>query len=233
MYDILKKMIDHSLLHPTMTDNDLKEGCELAAKYDVASVCIKPYAVSFAKRILKGSNVKVGTVIGFPHGNSSVEVKEFEAEKACRDGATEVDMVINIGKALSGDWEYTSSEIKSINQVVVNNGAILKVIFENDYLKDCQIIELCRICNEIEPAFIKTSSGYGFVKQNNGFYSYKGATIPNLKLMRKYSKDSIQVKAAGGVRSLDDLLKVKEVGVTRIGATATAEILDEAKKRFK
>jgi deoxyribose-phosphate aldolase len=228
-YDVLKKMIDHSLLHPTMSDEELIAGCELAIKYDVASVCIKPYAVSLAKKLLIDSDVKVGTVIGFPHGNSTVEVKVFETKNACLAGAEEIDMVINIGKALSGDWNYVSNEIKMINDVAVEHGAILKVIFENDYLLDEHIIKLCEICNEIKPAFVKTSSGYGFVKQDNGFYSYKGATFANLKLMRKYCINSIQVKAAGGVRTLEDLLHVYSLGVTRVGATATAAILDKAK----
>jgi deoxyribose-phosphate aldolase len=232
-YDVLKKMIDHSLLHPTMNDEELIAGCELAKKYDVASVCIKPYAVSLAKKLLAGSDVKVGTVIGFPHGNSSVEVKVFETENACLGGAEEIDMVINIGKALGGDWKYVSNEIKLINLATKKHGAILKVIFENDYLQDEHIIKLCEICNEIKPAFVKTSSGYGFVKQDNGFYSYKGATTHHLKLMRKYSITPIQVKAAGGVRTLDDLLHVYSLGVTRVGATATATILDDAKNMIK
>ena len=227
-YDILKKMIDHSLLHPTMTDKDLIDGCKLAVKYDVASVCIKPYAVTLAKELLAGSDVKIGTVIGFPHGNSSTAIKVLEAEAACKEGATEVDMVINIGKALGGDWKYVSNEIRTINEAVKKHNSILKVIFENDYLEDSHIIKLCEICNEIKPAFVKTSSGYGFVKQDNGFYSYNGATIPHLKLMRKHSDSNIEIKAAGGVRTLDDLLAVQSVGVTRIGATATATILDKA-----
>ena len=230
-YDVLKKMIDHSLLHPTMNDKELIDGCELAKKYDVASVCIKPYAVSLAKKILSESEVKVGTVIGFPHGNSAVEIKVFETENACLAGADEIDMVINVGKALTGDWDYVSNEIKMINMAAEKHGAILKVIFENDYLRDEHIIRLCKICNEIKPAFVKTSSGYAFVKQDNGFYSYKGATTHHLKLMRKYSISEIQVKAAGGVRTLDDLLHVWSLGVTRIGATATALILDKAKSK--
>ena len=227
-YDILKKMIDHSLLHPTMTDKDLIDGCKLAVKYDVASVCIKPYAVTLAKELLAGSDVKIGTVIGFPHGNSSTAIKVLEAEATCKEGATEVDMVINIGKALGGDWKYVSNEIRTINEAVKKHNSILKVIFENDYLEDSHIINLCEICNEIKPAFVKTSSGYGFVKQDNGLYSYNGATIPHLKLMRKHSDSNIEIKAAGGVRTLDDLLAVQSVGVTRIGATATATILDKA-----
>lgn len=224
----LAKMIDHSLLHPTMSDDILKSGCEVAKKYDVASVCIKPYAVKLAKELLAESSVKVGSVIGFPHGNSSTKIKVSEAVLACKDGAVEIDMVINIGKALGGDWDFVKNEIYEINNAVVLNGGILKVIFENDFLQDRQIIKLCEISNECGVAFVKTSTGYGFVKQQNGMYSYKGATLEHLKLMRKYTKPSIEVKAAGGVRTLKELITVRAIGVTRVGATATENILNEA-----
>ena len=224
----LAKMIDHSLLHPTMTDGDLRSGCRLALQYDTASVCIKPYAVPLAVEELEGSDVKVGTVIGFPHGNSSTIIKMAEAEQACRDGAVEVDMVINIGKALGDDWEYVSDEIDLINRTVTDGGAVLKVIFENDYLEEWHIKKLCEICSGLKTAFVKTSTGYGFVKQENGMYSYKGATLPHLLLMRRLSDPGIQVKAAGGVRTLEDLLQVRRLGVTRVGATATAAMLDRA-----
>lgn len=226
----LSKMIDHSLLHPTMTDEILEKGCLLAAKYDTASVCLKPYFVKNAVDLLRGTDVKVGSVTGFPHGNSTTAIKVAETEQACTDGATEIDMVINIGKTLGGSWAYVKEEIKAINDAAVEGGAILKVIFENDFLDDDTIINLCGICNEIDVAFVKTSSGYGFVKQKNGMYSYKGATAHHLKLMRKATKPGIQVKAAGGIRTLKDLLYVRSIGVTRIGATATAEIIEEAKR---
>jgi deoxyribose-phosphate aldolase len=223
----ISKMIDHSLLHPTMTDKDLKDGCLLALKYDAASVCIKPYAVKMASEILKGSDVLVCTVIGFPHGNSTTEVKVFETLAAIKDGAHEIDMVVNIGKVLGKDWDFVKSEIKAINDACISNSAILKVIFENDYLtEDIFKIKLCEICSEVGVAFVKTSSGYGFIKQADGSYNYKGATEHDLKLMRKHSAPSIQIKAAGGVRTLEDTLKVMEWGVTRIGATATAAIME-------
>lgn len=230
MKDITKKeiakMIDHSLLHPTMTDKDLKEGCELALKYDAASVCIKPYAVKMAVALLQGSDVMVGTVIGFPHGNSKVEVKVFETEQAIADGAVEIDMVVNIGKVLSGDWDYVEAEIKAIHDACKKGHAALKVIFENDYLTDDKSkIKLCEICSRLEVAFVKTSTGYGFVKQADGSYNYQGATEHDLKLMRQHSSPRVQVKAAGGVRTLEDTLKVRSWGVTRIGATATASIV--------
>ncbi len=227
----LAKMIDHSLLHPTMTDAQILEGCEVARKYDVATVCVKPYAVTMAKDALAGSGVGVCSVIGFPHGNSTTAIKVAETEQAIRDGATEIDMVINIGKALGGDWDYVCAEIEAVNQVCVRNGAILKVIFETDYLQDEHIIKLCEICSELKVAFVKTSTGYGFVKQPSGDYNYKGATGHVLQLMRQHSAAEVQLKAAGGVRTLDQLLKDRALGCTRCGATATAAMLEEAKRR--
>jgi deoxyribose-phosphate aldolase len=227
----IAKMIDHSLLHPTMTDAEVLEGLQISKKYNVATACIKPYSIPMAKRELEGTDVKICPVIGFPHGNSTTEVKIFEATAAARAGGKEIDMVINIGKALGGDWEYVSDEIKQINDAVTQNGAVLKVIFENDYLKDQHIVRLCKICSDIDVAFVKTSTGYGFVKQANGMYTYKGATVPNLQLMKEKSKPGVQIKAAGGVRTLDDLLHVMSLGVTRIGATATVAIMEEAVKR--
>lgn len=222
----LAKMIDHSLLHPTMDDRALKEGIELARKYNVASVCIKPYAVKMAADLLKGSDVMVCTVIGFPHGNSRVDVKVFETERALDDGAVEIDMVVNTGKVLSEDWDYVTREIEAVVSATRKHGAALKVIFENDFLpEDKYKIRLCEICSKLKVDFVKTSTGYGFVKQADGSYSYKGATQDDLVLMRKHSDPSVQVKAAGGVRTLEDTLKVRELGVTRIGATATEAIL--------
>lgn len=227
----LAKMIDHSLLHPTFTDEDLKAGCALSVEYDVATACVKPYATAMTAELLAGSDVDVCAVIGFPHGNGSTAMKVAEAEEVADAGAKEVDMVANIGKVLGGQWDYVSDEIKAINQAVVAKGSILKVIFENDYLQNDHIIQLCEICSEHKVAFVKTSSGYGFVKQDNGMYSYKGATDEHLTLMRKHSAPEVQIKAAGGVRTLDDLLRVRAIGVTRIGATATKAILEEAKSR--
>lgn len=227
----LAKMIDHSLLHPTMTDANILSGLAIAKKYSVATACVKPYLVTMAKAQLAGSAVQVCPVIGFPHGNSTTHIKVLEAEQAAKDGGAEVDMVINVGKALGGDWTYVEREIMLVNEAVTRHGGILKVIFENDYLQDGHIERLCEICSRLDVAFVKTSTGYGFVKQKDGQYNYKGATVPHLKLMRAQSKQSVQVKAAGGVRTLDDLLHVMSLGVTRIGATATSAILEEAKNR--
>jgi len=229
----LAKMIDHSILHPTFTDEDLQRECKVAVEYDVASVCVKPYAVKKAVQYLKGSDVLVGCVIGFPHGNSSTEVKVFETEKAIEEGAVEIDMVVNIGKVLGGDYKYIEQELKELMEVTSSNDAILKVIFENDYLQDHHIKKLCEVCNKAKVDYVKTSSGFGFVKGDDGKYSYEGATENDLKLMRKHSDSDIKLKAAGGVRSLDGLLKVQELGCTRCGATATIQILEDARKRFE
>ena len=229
----LAKMIDHSILNPVMTDNDLKRECEVAKKYNVASVCVKPYAVKRAVELLKGTDVLVGCVIGFPHGNSATSVKVFETEQACNDGAVEIDMVINIGKALQGDWDYVENEIKQITDACHRNRTIVKVIFETDFItRDEDKIKLCEICTKVKADFVKTSTGFGYVKQANGDFNYKGATVHDIELMRKHSGPKVQVKCAGGVRTLDDLLKMKEAGATRSGATATSVMLEEAEKRF-
>lgn len=235
----LAKMIDHSLLHPTMTDAELDAGCCLAAEYKVASVCIKPYFVARAVELLHGSGVLVGAVIGFPHGNSCSESKRYETELACRDGAAEIDMVINIGKALSGDWDYVQRDVQAVCDEAHRHGAKVKVIFENDYLtkggaglsSDDFKRRLCKICERAGADWVKTSSGYGFVKQTDGSYNYKGATEHDLALMRASVSPRVQVKAAGGVRDLDGLIKVRDLGATRCGATATAAMLDECHRR--
>jgi deoxyribose-phosphate aldolase len=229
----LAKMIDHSILQPVYTDRDLEEQCAIAARYNVASVCVKPYAVAKAAKLLRGTTVKVGCVIGFPHGNSSTAVKVFETAQACTDGASEIDMVINIGKALGGDWEYVENEIQAVTETCHRNDAIVKVIFETDFITRTEDkIRLCEICTAVGADFVKTSTGYGYVKQADGSYNYKGATVEDIELMRKYSGPQVRVKCAGGVRTLDDLLKMKEAGAVRSGATATAAMLTEAKKRF-
>lgn len=227
----IAKMIDHSILHPTFTDKDLIENCKIALKYDVATVCVKPFHVKMASKFVKGSGVGVCAVIGFPHGNSTIKIKVEEALQVIEDGATEVDMVVNIGKVLQNDWDYINEELRKINKACVDNKAILKVIFENDFItSDNDKIKLCQLCNENEVAFVKTSTGYGFVKGEDGNYNYKGATWHDLELMRKYCNPYVQIKAAGGIRNLNQLLKVRELGVTRVGATATEAIIEEAKK---
>ncbi|KAL3470977.1 hypothetical protein BJX99DRAFT_238459 [Aspergillus californicus] len=227
----LAKMIDHSLLHPAMTDTDILAGLKIAREHNVATACVKPYLIPLAKKELAGFDVLVCPVIGFPHGNSTTDIKVIEATEAAKAGGNEIDMVVNIGKVLGENWEYVTEEIRLVNEAVVAHGAILKVIFENDYLRSEHIGRLCEICTQIGVAFVKTSTGYGFVKQADGSYNYRGATVNDLRLMREKSGKDVQIKAAGGVRTLDDLLHVMSLGVTRIGATATVAILDEAKSR--
>lgn len=238
-YDELAQMIDHSLLHPTMTDQELEDGCRLAARYRVASVCIKPYAVRRAAEWLRGSGVRVGCVIGFPHGSAATEAKRYETELACRDGAQEIDMVLNLGKALSGDWAYVQADVQAVCAEAHRHGAKVKVIFENDFLtrggaglssEDFKR-RLCSLCAEAGADWVKTSTGYGFVKQPDGQYNYRGATEEDLRLMRASSPAHVQVKAAGGVRDLDGLMRVRDLGGTRCGATATAAMLDEYRRR--
>jgi len=228
----IAKMIDHSLLSPTLTDEQLRQGCELARKYDLATVCIKPYAVPLAKEVLAGSNVRVGTVIGFPQGSSTIPVKAFETEQAIGDGAVEIDMVVNIGKVLSGDWEYIEREIGAVVAVTNRGGALLKVIFENDLLPDDEHkIKLCEICSKLKVGFVKTSSGYNYVRGPDGKYSYEGATDHDLKLMREHSDPEVGVKAAGGVGNLDAILRVRDLGVTRIGTSHSEEVIKDAMAR--
>jgi deoxyribose-phosphate aldolase len=193
---------------------------------------VKPYFVARARELLSSTRVRVGCVIGFPAGNSTTALKVFETETACRDGAVEIDMVINIGKALGGDWEYVEQEIRAVAEAAHRHGAKLKVIFENDYLPDdATKIRLCEICGRAGADWVKTSTGYGFVKQPSGGYDYRGATEHDLRLMRAHSPAHVQVKAAGGVRDLDGLLRVRELGCTRLGASATQAILEEFQRR--
>jgi deoxyribose-phosphate aldolase len=222
-YDDIARMIDHSLLNPKMSDEELRAGCKLAADYAVASVCIKPYFVAPAAKILAGSGVKTGTTIGFPHGGHATAIKLAEAEAALADGAEELDMVVNIGKVLSGDWDFVLADIQAVVAAGHAGGALVKVIFENCHLADEHKIRLCEICGQVKADFVKTSTGYA-----DG-----GATIEDVKLMRKHSPAAVQVKAAGGIRTLDKLLEYRAVGVTRIGASRTADILDECKKRLE
>ncbi len=222
-YRAVSKMIDHSLLNPTITTADHEAGCELAVRYDVASVCIVPYYVRRCAELLKGSTVVASTTIGFPHGAHTTVTKLFEAKTAIADGARELDMVVNISKVLSGDFAYVRDEIRQICDLAHASDSKVKVIFENCYLNNDQKIALCQICTEVKADWVKTSTGYGT----------GGATIEDLALMLANVGPGVQVKAAGGVRDLDTLLKLKSMGVTRCGATRTATMLDELKKRLQ
>jgi len=221
-YDDIAKMIDHSLLNPVFTVEELEQGIQVALDYHVASVCIMPYYLRRCADRLRGSTVKASTTIGFPHGGHATAVKRAEAMQALDDGGEELDCVVNISKVLSGDWDYVRAEIKSLVDLVHDRGQKVKVIFENCYLNDPQKIRLCEICGELRADWVKTSTGYGT----------GGATIEDLQLMRKHAPPHVQVKAAGGVRDLDKLLAVRALGVTRVGCTRTAEVLDECKRRL-
>ncbi len=221
-YSDIAKMIDHSLLNPTLTVEELEKGCLLARKYNVASVCILPYYLKRCAEILAGSDVRPTTTIGFPHGGHTTRIKLAEAGQALDDGGEELDMVINISKALSGDWDYVRVEVKAVIDLTHARGRKVKVIFENAYLNDEQKIRLCEICGEVGADWVKTSTGF----------APGGATDGDLILMRMYSPPQVQIKSAGGVRTLDRLLEVRALGVTRTGATQTVAILEECKLRL-
>ena len=222
-YSDIAKMIDHSLLKPTLTQRELEAGIQLALAYDVASVCILPYYLRRCASLLKGSGVKASTTIGFPHGGHTTAIKKAEAERAIADGCEELDMVVNISQVLSGQWDVVRDDIAAVIEVAHAAAQKVKVIFENCYLDDEQKQRLCRICSELRADWVKTSTGYG-----SG-----GATLEDLKLMVDNVDDGVQVKAAGGVRDLDKLLEVRGLGVTRIGASATQTILDECRRRLE
>ncbi|HRX81446.1 MAG TPA: deoxyribose-phosphate aldolase [Pirellulaceae bacterium] len=221
-YEDMAKMIDHSLLNPTLSVDDLEAGIQLALAYNVASVCIMPYYMKRCAELLAGSTVKASTTIGFPHGANTTEIKKAEAVRAIADGCQELDMVSNISKVLSGDWDYVREDIKAIVDIAHAAGQKVKVIFENCYLNDEQKIRLCEICSEVNADWVKTSTGYGT----------GGATHEDLKLMRKHAAAHVEVKAAGGVRDYDGLLAVRELGVSRCGASRTKDMLDECRKRL-
>ncbi len=220
-YAQLAKVIDHSLLRPELTEEDVIEGCKIAAKYHTATVCVKPCHVTLAVEALKGTDVKVSTVVGFPHGSNLTAIKVAEAQAAMDQGAVELDMVLNIGQLRSGKPEYVQADIKAVCDAAHARGVKVKVIFENAYLNDEQKILACKLSEAAGADWVKTSTGF----------APSGATLEDLRLMRANVSDKVQVKAAGGVRSLDALLAVIDAGCTRSGATATAAILDEFEKR--
>ena len=227
-YEKLAKTIDHSLLRPELTESDVIAGCQLAHRYHVASVCVKPCHVQLAVEQLKDSDVAVGTVVGFPHGSQTTAVKVYEAREAIANGAVELDMVMNIGEFRSGHFDFVRADIRAVVEAARdeqrNRGLekiLVKVILENAYLTDEQKAQACRLVEEAGADFVKTSTGF----------APSGATLEDLRLMRASVSPHIQVKAAGGVRTLDALLDVIDTGTTRVGATVTAAILDEFKKR--
>jgi len=217
----IARSIDHSLLQPAMTDQELDAGCRAAAEWGVASVCVKPYFVPRAATSLAGSTVKTGTTVGFPHGGHIIAIKVAEAKAALGEGAEELDMVINIGKAKSGDWKYIEDEIGVLTEVAHEAGGLLKIIFENCYLTDDEKRRLCRISANVGADFIKTSTGFGA----------GGATDHDLQLMIEEAAGTIGVKAAGGIRTYEDVVRVMAMGVKRIGASQTEQILKAAAER--
>jgi len=221
-YGDIAKMIDHSLLNPTLARADLEAGIRLALDYDVASVCIMPYYLKRSAGVLRGSTVRASTTIGFPHGGHTTAVKVAEARQALDDGGEELDMVANLSQVLSGNWGYVRDDIQAVIEVTHERGQKIKVIFENCCLTNDRKIRLCEICGELGADWVKTSTGYG-----SG-----GATIEDLTLMRAHSPAHVQVKAAGGIRDLDALLAVRALGVTRVGTTRTREMLDECRRRL-
>ncbi len=221
-YADIAKLIDHSLLNPTLTTDELEAGCRLAKAYDVASVCILPHYLTRCVELLAESSVQPSTTIGFPHGGHTTHVKEAEAQRAVDDGGQELDMVVNVSRVLSRDWDYVRSDIRAVIDVAHAAGRKVKVIFENCYLQDEHKLALCNICGELGADWVKTSTGYGT----------GGATLEDLRLMRRHSPPGVQVKAAGGVRDLDTLLEVRAIGVTRVGASRTQQMLDDCRARL-
>jgi deoxyribose-phosphate aldolase len=228
----IARLIDHALLHPTLTDEEIRLGCLTARDLGVASVCVKPYAVQLAVEVLRGSSTRVGTVIGFPHGSNVSALKAQEADLACGDGACELDMVVNIGKVLSHDWDYVRADIRSVREVAERHGAILKVIFETDLITaDDDKRRLCEICTELGCDFVKTSTGFGFVKMPEGGYGYRGATEHDVQWMRACCGPNVQVKASGGIRDYEDAQRMQAVGATRLGTSASETIVKGAPSR--
>jgi deoxyribose-phosphate aldolase len=222
---------DHAILHPTFTDAQMRTELESLRQFPLASVCIKPYAVKLAAEVLAGTRIGIGTVIGFPHGSHAPAAKALETRLAFDDGATEADMVINVGKALSRDLSYCRHDISAVLDVVRQRSGVLKVIFETDYLTDeAAKIELCQLCGELCVDYVKTSTGFGFAKQPDGSMQARGAQDADLVLMRKHSPPTTGVKASGGIRSLADALRVIALGVTRIGTTSTVAIFTAARQ---
>lgn len=221
-YQDIAKMIDHALLVPTTSVKQLEAGCQLALAYDVASVCIMPYYLKRCSELLAGSTVLPSTVIGFPLGGHATSTKVSEAKQAIEDGCQELDMVVNISQTISGQWDYVRNDLKSVIDLAHDAGRKVKVIFENCYLEDEHKIQLCKICAEVNADWVKTSTGFGT----------GGATLSDLELMRKHSPEHVQVKAAGGVRDVETILKVRDVPATRIGTSSTKKLLDDVRQRL-
>lgn len=222
-------LIDHAVLHPTQTSDDVRAACEMARRLKIASICVKPSHLALAAELLEGSSVAPSTVIGFPHGGTSTTAKVAETLTACKDGASEVDMVINIGQALAGEWEAVGEDIAAVVSAARSAGAITKVIFETGLMPtDDHKRKLCELSQAAGAAFVKTSTGFGFVKGDDGSLKSTGATVEDIKLMRGCCHLDVQVKASGGIRSYDDAVRMVEAGATRLGTSATEAIAQGA-----
>lgn len=213
------KMIDHPILKPEMTDSDVIEQCGIAIKYNVATVCVRPYDVALCKKILQNSDVLVSAVIGFPHGNHTTSVKVFEVNKAIEDGAVELDIVMPIGKIRSGDWDYVKEDVRAVTEACHERNVLVKIIFENAYLTNQEIVKCCKLCEELKVDFVKTSTGFADT----------GATVENIKLMRESCGPQVAIKASGGIRTLEQVLELYKAGANRIGTSSTQKIMEEAK----
>ena len=213
----IARLIDHSLLTPSLDAGAVDRECRRALEWGVASVCVMPCYLPLVAAVLQGSPVAASTVIGFPHGTQVMSVKLFEAQQAITDGAAELDMVINISAAVSEDWDYLDEEIRTVRSEVHARGAKLKVIFENCYLNDVQKIRLCEICKDLGVDWVKTSTGFGS----------SGATVKDVTLMVHRAGPDVQVKAAGGIRDLRSVMMFRSLGCTRIGCSRTADVLSE------
>lgn len=226
MPEPVARLIDHALLHPTQTDAEIVAGCQLARRLNLKSVCVKPYAIPLAVRELAGSQTVTGTVIGFPHGSAPTAIKVAEARWATEQGAVELDMVVNIGKVIGQDWDYVREDIRAVVAEGHRAGAIVKVIFETDYVTaENDKRRLCEICSQVGADFVKTSTGFGFVKRPAGGYDYAGATAADIRLMREASAPAVGVKASGGVRDLKSAEEFIRLGATRLGTSASETIV--------
>lgn len=221
-YHQISRMIDHSLLKPASTIEEFEQGCRLAIAFQVGSVCIQPHYLARCAALLQGSGVRASTVIGFPHGGHTTTVKVAEARQALHDGGQELDLVCNISRVVSDDWDYVTADLRAVIELTHAAGQQVKVIFENCFLSESHKIRLCEICTELQADWVKTSTGYGT----------SGSTFADLQLMRKHAGPGVQVKAAGGIRDLDGVLKCRDLGISRVGASATQAILDECRRRL-
>jgi deoxyribose-phosphate aldolase len=218
-------LIDHAVLQPTQTDADLRAACRLCIEVGTASVCVKPSMVPLAAELLAGSRVVPSTVIGFPHGGTTTAAKFCETEIACRDGAREVDMVVNIGRVLAEDWQYVADDIRAVVEAASGARAITKVIFETVLLpSDALKIRLCELSEAAGAAFVKTSTGFGMIKADAGGMQATGATEHDVRLMRAHCGPLVQVKASGGIRTYEDAKKFIALGATRLGTSGTEAI---------